>query len=162
MTSEEPHLTSFFSSTRVLPRKEYCLSMGNCSSGCNIQDNKVQLRHDKFAVAAYNRTILDHAAASGIDVRKIHFFSDGAGGQFKNGFNLSLVLKPELLYGDAEKLIGVSLPQHTTKDLLTELVAAQSVRSSKEFFNGRHWSTLPKTLLSSQKLLALTSMDASC
>ena len=78
--------------------------MGNCSSGCNIQDNKVQLRHDKFAVAAYNRTILDHAAASGIDVSKIHFFSDGVGGQFKNGFNLSLVLKPELLYGDAEEI----------------------------------------------------------
>ena len=63
-----------------------------------------ELRHDKFAVAAYNRTILDHAATSGIDVSKIHVFSDGAGGQFKNRFTLSLLLQPELLHADAEEI----------------------------------------------------------
>ena len=55
-------------------------------------------------VAAYNRTILDHAAASGIDVSMIHFSSDGAGGQLKNHFTLSLLLRPELLHADAEEI----------------------------------------------------------
>ena len=55
-------------------------------------------------VAAYNRTILDHAATSGIDVSKIHVFSYGAGGQFKNRFTLSLLLQPELLHADAEEI----------------------------------------------------------
>ena len=63
-----------------------------------------ELRYDKFAVAAYNRTMLDHAAASGIDVSMINFSSDDAGGQLKNHFTLSLLMRPELLHADVEEI----------------------------------------------------------
>ncbi|CAM1300613.1 Uncharacterised protein at_DN1833 [Pycnogonum litorale] len=62
-----------------------------------------ELCHDKFAVAAFNRQILAHAVSSGMNVQTIHFFSDGAAGQFKNRFTLSSLLKPELLHPDVHK-----------------------------------------------------------
>ena len=41
-----------------------------------------ELCHDKFVVLAFNRAILEHAFV-GIKIQKVHFFSNGAGGQFK-------------------------------------------------------------------------------
>ena len=59
-----------------------------------------ELRHGKFVVLAFNRSILEHAFGSGIKIQKVHFFSDGAGGQFKNCYNLSTILNPKLLHKD--------------------------------------------------------------
>ena len=44
---------------------------GNQSYGVVSDD----LRHDKFAVAASNRAILNHAAANNTCIDKIHFFA---------------------------------------------------------------------------------------
>ena len=55
------------------PARSDCLHR-SCDTQSGSQSYAIisdELRHDKFAVAAYNRTILDHAAASGIDVRKV-------------------------------------------------------------------------------------------
>ena len=71
---------------------------GNQSYGVVSDD----LRHDKFAVAAFNRAILNHATASNTCIDKIHFFSDGVGGQFKNCYTLSTIADPKLLHSSVK------------------------------------------------------------
>ena len=61
------------------------------------------LRHDKFAMAAFNRAILNHTAANNTCIDKIHFFSDGAGGQFKNCYSLSTIADPKLLHSSVKR-----------------------------------------------------------
>lgn len=39
-----------------------------------------ELRHDKFALSAFSRAVLDHVLSSGIGVHKINFFSNDTGG----------------------------------------------------------------------------------
>ena len=39
-----------------------------------------ELRHEKFALTAFNRAVLDHVLSSGIGVHKMSFFSDDTGG----------------------------------------------------------------------------------
>jgi len=63
-----------------------------------------ELQHDKFAVTAFNRTILDDAVSSGINIQELHMFSDGAGSQFKNRFILSQVAQPSLLHAKFRSL----------------------------------------------------------
>lgn len=55
-------------------------------------------RHDKFSVLAFNRAILKLASSEGVNIDNVHFFSDGAGSQFKNRFNLSTLVEPSLLH----------------------------------------------------------------
>ena len=55
------------------------------------------LHHDKFAVTAFNRAIRANAPESGTLIERLHFFSDGAGSQFKNRYTLSTLLIPTLL-----------------------------------------------------------------
>ena len=62
------------------------------------------LHHDKFAVTAFNRAILADAAESGTPLERLHFFSDGAGSQFKNRFTLSILLRPTLLHSNVQEV----------------------------------------------------------
>ena len=62
------------------------------------------LHHDKFAVTAFNRAILADAAECGIPLERLHFFSDGAGSQFKNRFTLSILLRPTLLHRNVQEV----------------------------------------------------------
>ena len=48
-----------------------------------------ELHHDKFAVAAFNRALLNAAVSDGFKFSRLHIFSDGAGSQFNNRFTLS-------------------------------------------------------------------------
>ena len=59
-----------------------------------------ELQHDKYAVAAFNRAIMQHAVSNGNIITMLHIFSDGAGSQFKNRFNLSGLLKPSMMHSD--------------------------------------------------------------
>ena len=63
-----------------------------------------ELQHDKFAVTAFNRAILNDAVSSGINIQELHMFSDGAGSQFKNRFILSQVAQPSLLHANLRSL----------------------------------------------------------
>ena len=59
-----------------------------------------ELRHDKYAVAAFNRKILEAANQNENEtIEKLHIFSDGAGSQLKNRYNLSLLLWPQKMSG---------------------------------------------------------------
>jgi len=42
-----------------------------------------ELQHDKYAVGAFNRAIMQHAASSGNIITMQHIFSDDAGSQLK-------------------------------------------------------------------------------
>ena len=63
-----------------------------------------EMHHDKFAVTAFNRVILNAAMSSGIAIEQLHIFSDGAGSQFKNRFVLSQVVQPTLLHAKLQSL----------------------------------------------------------
>jgi len=57
-------------------------------------------QHEKYAVPAFNRAIMQHVASTGTSIHKLRIFSDGAGSQFKNRFNLSGILKPSMMQQD--------------------------------------------------------------
>ena len=44
------------------------------------------------------------AAESGTPLERLHFFSDGAGSQFKNRFTLSILLRPTLLHRNVQEV----------------------------------------------------------
>ena len=50
-----------------------------------------ELSHDKASVYAFNNAILERAKEV-TPVREVHYWSDGAGSQFKNRYNLSSLL----------------------------------------------------------------------
>ena len=62
-----------------------------------------ELHHDKYAVATFNRKILELANADG-RIRQLHMFTDGAGSQFKNRFTLSLLNWPSEMHENLEKV----------------------------------------------------------
>lgn len=62
------------------------------------------LNHNKFAVAAFNRRILQELENNGKTVKNLHVFSDGCAGQFKNCSNLSLLTTPTLLHQELDHL----------------------------------------------------------
>ena len=50
-----------------------------------------ELPHDKGSVHVFNKALLD-AVSKNIFFKQVHYWSDGAGSQFKNRFNLASVL----------------------------------------------------------------------
>ena len=62
------------------------------------------LEHDKYAVAAFNRKILNEAKSKNKSFKTLHVFSDGAGGQFKNCFTLSFLTEPCLLNNNIDEM----------------------------------------------------------
>ena len=62
-----------------------------------------EYKKDKFLVAACNRAIVNHAAQNGTSFNKVHFFSDGAAGQFKNCYNLSTITNPTAMIHEEVK-----------------------------------------------------------
>ena len=56
------------------------------------------LRHDKQSVYAFNKAILEEVKKF-TQVNKVHYWSDGAGSQFKNKYNLSSLLFHEQDFG---------------------------------------------------------------
>ena len=50
-----------------------------------------ELSHDKGSVYVFNKALLD-AVSKNISFKQVHYWSDGAGSQFKNRFNLASVL----------------------------------------------------------------------
>ena len=66
---------------------------GSTKSFCVISD---ELHHDKYSVAAFNRSILKKCNING-KITNLHVFSDGAGSQFKNRYTLSNIIWPKKL-----------------------------------------------------------------
>lgn len=62
------------------------------------------LSHDKYSVAAFNRKLLTEATKCMPGLKTLHVFSDGAAGQFKNRFTLSLLTEPVLLNDSIEDM----------------------------------------------------------
>ena len=63
------------------------------------------INHDKYSVAAFNRTILEKAMSSVPEkIEKLHIFSDGAGSQFKNRFTLSNILRPHIIHSELKEV----------------------------------------------------------
>ena len=57
-----------------------------------------ELSHDKRSVYVFNKALLD-AVSRETSFKQVHYWSDGAGSQFKNRFNLACVLYHPLDYG---------------------------------------------------------------
>ena len=57
-----------------------------------------ELSHDKRSVYVFNKALLD-AVSREMSFKQVHYWSDGAGSQFKNRFNLACVLYHPLDYG---------------------------------------------------------------
>ena len=55
------------------------------------------LTKDKFIVAACNKKVCEEIEKSAFPLNKVHAFTDGSGGQFKNCFTLSLLTEPKIL-----------------------------------------------------------------
>ena len=51
-----------------------------------------ELSHDKGSVYVFNKALLDAVYSKNISFKQVHYWSDGAGSQFKNRFNLASVL----------------------------------------------------------------------
>ncbi|GFO14380.1 otu domain-containing protein 5 [Plakobranchus ocellatus] len=59
---------------------------------------------DKYTVATFNRKIFKDTYDSNQPIQHVHVFSDGASGQFKNCFNLSLLTNPKLLHDQIQSM----------------------------------------------------------
>ena len=57
-----------------------------------------EMSHDKRTVYVFNKALLD-AVSREISFKQVHYWSDGAGSQFKNRFNLACVLYHPLDFG---------------------------------------------------------------
>ena len=57
-----------------------------------------ELSHDKGSFYVFNKALLDYVSKM-ISFKKVQYWSDGAGSQFKNRFNLASVLYHPLDYG---------------------------------------------------------------
>ncbi|GFR80390.1 (S)-beta-bisabolene synthase [Elysia marginata] len=68
-----------------------------CHSYAVISDEN---RHYKFSVVTFNKAILNHATTQGVVIDKFHFFSDGAGSQFKNRFTLPTLVDTSFIHSD--------------------------------------------------------------
>ena len=55
------------------------------------------LTKDKLTVAACNKKVFQIAQENNYPIEKVHIFSDGCGGQFKNCYTLSLLKRPDIL-----------------------------------------------------------------
>ena len=62
------------------------------------------LTKDKFTVAACNKKVCEEIEKSTFPLTKIHAFTDGAGGQFKNCYTLSLLTEPTILNSNIEQM----------------------------------------------------------
>ena len=62
-----------------------------------------ELSNDKVSVYVFNKALLDDVSKM-ISFKKVHYWSDGAGSQLKNRFNLASVLYHHFDYGTQSTL----------------------------------------------------------
>ena len=88
----------YFCVCEIIVNKEKLSDMNKDLKHFSYALISVELSHHKGSVYVFNKALSDDVSKK-ISFKKLHYWSDGAGSQFKNRFNLASVLYHPLDYG---------------------------------------------------------------